>query len=167
MACSNETDLARVTAIADKSAPTVTQAILLIMYTFGTPRQIHSDQGLEFCNQLMQLICDKLNINRNATTPYHPQCNAAAERFNRTMGQFLRRALDDSNTSALDWELYLGPLKLSYNSGVSKSTRISPFYATFGFNSCLPLWVGTENDNLEPMANDKHADVFAKLHHAQ
>ena len=131
------TKLARVTAISDKSAPTVAQAIL---QTFGVPRQIHSDQGLEFCNQLMQIICDKLNINRTTTTPYHPQCNAAAKHFNRTMGQFLRRALDDSNTSALDWELYLGPLMLSYNSGVSKSTRMSPFYATFGFDSRLPLW---------------------------
>ena len=63
------TKLARVTAISDKSAPTVAQAILLIMYTFGVPRQIHLDQGLEFCNQLMQLFCDKLNINRTATTP--------------------------------------------------------------------------------------------------
>ena len=32
------TKMARVAAIADKSAPTVAQAILLIMYTFGLPR---------------------------------------------------------------------------------------------------------------------------------
>ena len=57
------TKMARVSAISDKSAPTVAQAILNIMYTFGVPRQIHSDQGLEFCNQLMKVICDKLNIN--------------------------------------------------------------------------------------------------------
>ena len=163
------TKMARVSAIGDKSAPTVAQAILEIMYTFGVPRQIHSDQGLEFCNQLMKVICDKLNINRTATTPYHPQCNAAAERFNRTMGQYLRKAIHDSESSSLDWELYLGPLMLSYNSGVSKSTRMSPFYATFGFDSRLPLWVGAENDhiNSEPLANDKHADMLARLHHAQ
>ena len=52
---------------------------------------------------------------------------------------------------------------LSYNSGVSKSTRMSPFYVTFGFDS------QAENDlvNTEPMANDKHADMLARLHHAQ
>ena len=85
------------------------------------------------------------------------------------MGQYLRKAIHDSESSSLDWELYLGPLMLSYNSGVSKSTRMSPFYATFGFDSRLPLWVGAENDpiNNEPMSNDKHADVLAKLHHAQ
>ena len=49
------TKMARVSAISDKSAPTVAQAILDIMYTFGVPRQIHSDQGLEFCNQLMKV----------------------------------------------------------------------------------------------------------------
>ena len=93
------TKMARVSATGDKLAPTVEQAILDIMYTFGVPRQIHSDQGLEFCNQLMQIICDKLNINRTTTTPYHPQCNAAAERFNRTMGQYLRKAIHDSKSS--------------------------------------------------------------------
>ena len=117
----------------------------------------------------MHVICEQLNINRTTTTPYHPQCNAAAERFNRTMGQYLRKAIDDSDNSSLDWELYLGPLMLSYNSGVSKSTRMSPFYATFGFDAKLPLWVGAENDhiNLPAMSNDKHADALAKLHHAQ
>ena len=83
----------------------------------------------------MQVIWDKLNINRTTTTSYHPQCNVAAERFNRNMGQYLRKSIDDSGYSSLDWELYLGPLMLSYHSGVSKSTRMSPFYATFGFDS--------------------------------
>ena len=81
----------------------------------------------------------------------------------------MRKAIDDSDNSSLDWELYLGPLMLSYNSGVSKSTRMSPFYATFGFDAKLPLWVRAENDhiNLPAMSNDKRADALAKLHHAQ
>ena len=101
------TKMAWVRAISDKSAPTVASAILSIIYAFGVPRQIHSDQGLEFCNQLLHVICEQLNINRTTTTPYHPQCNAAAERFNRTMGQYLRKAIDNSDNSSLDWELYL------------------------------------------------------------
>ena len=76
----------------------------------------------------MQVLCEKLNINRTTVTPYNPQCNC-------TMGQYLRKAIDDSDNSSLDWELYLGPLMLSYNSGVSKSIRMSPFYASFGFDS--------------------------------
>ena len=44
------TKMARVSAIRDKSAEPVAQAILEIVYAFGVPKQIHSDQGSEFCN---------------------------------------------------------------------------------------------------------------------
>ena len=116
----------------------------------------------------MTVLCRRLNIDRASMTPYHPQCNAAAERFNRVMGQYLTKAIADTEDSSLDWELYLGPLMLSYNSGANKSTRMCPFYATFGFDARLPLWIGVENDpqNDETVVNDDYADLLAKLHHA-
>ena len=136
------------------------------MYVHGIPEQIHSDQGREFNNELMEAICKGLDINHTSTTPYHPQCNAAAERFNRTMIQFLTKAIADSDRSTLDWELYLGPLTLSYNSGVNKSTRMSPFYATFGFDAKLPLWV--DDDYSTPaLDNADFAHYSSKLRHAQ
>ena len=159
------TRMTRLVAIKDKSALSVARAVLDLIYTNGVPDQIHSDQGREFCNEMMSAIYDSLQINHTTTTPYHPQCNAAAERFNRTMASFLTKALADSDRSSLDWELYLGPLMLSYNSGVNKSTRMSPFYATFGFSPRLPLW-GTE-DEAEPLQNDDYASQMAKIRRAQ
>ena len=116
------TRLCRLTAITDKSATTVADAILQWLYLFGIPHTIVSDQGKEFCNELAEHLYKALQIEHKTTTPYHPQCNASAERFNRTMVNFLRCAIFDSENSTLDWELYLGPLMLSYNSGVSKTT---------------------------------------------
>ena len=104
------TTLTRLTAIRDKSAATVSTAILDQMYTFGVPKVVISDQGKEFCNDLSKRIYDTLDINHTSTTLYHPRCNASAERFNRTMIAFLTKALADSDRSTLDWELYLGPL---------------------------------------------------------
>ena len=158
--------MTRLVAIKDKSALTVAAAILDLIYAQGVPDQIHSDQGREFCNEMMSAIYDSLHINHTTTTPYHPQCNAAAERFNRTMASFLTKALVDSDKSTLDWELYLGPLMLSYNSGVNKSTRMSPFYATFGFSPRLPLW-GTDDQDSEPIGNDDYATQLARLRQAQ
>ena len=100
--------MCRLTAITDKSAPTVAEAILQWLYLFGIPNTTVSDQGKEFCNELAEHLYRALQIEHKTTTPYHPQCNSSAERFNRTTVNFLRRAILDSDNSALDWELYLG-----------------------------------------------------------
>ena len=158
------TRMTKLKAIPDKSAATVAEAILDLVYVTGVPKQIHSDQGLEFCNELLQNIYRALDINHTTTTPYHPQANAAAERFNRTMVSFLTKAIADADRSTLDWELYLGPLALSYNSGVNRSTRMSPYYATFGFDPTLPMWQGLEE---QPVKSHTYAEALTKMHHAQ
>ena len=107
-------------AIADKAAKIVASAILDIMYVHGISEQIHSDQGREFNNELTNALCQGLDINHTSTTQYNPQCNAAAEKVNQTMIQFLTKAIAGSDRSTLNWELYVGPLTLSYNSGVNK-----------------------------------------------
>ena len=79
------TRLTRLVATKDKQATTVASAILRWIYTYGVPQRIHSDQGKEFCNEMMQIICRELDVDHTTTSPYHSQCNAAVERFNRTM----------------------------------------------------------------------------------
>ena len=161
------TRLTRLTPLPDKSAKTVSAAILQWIYLYGVPEQIHSDQGREFCNELAQHIYSALDIEHSTTTPYHPQCNASAERFNRTMNTFIARALKEAGRTTLDWELCLGPLMLSYNSGVNKSTRMSPFYATFGLNPKLPLWTGGFGEDDPAIKNDDYATHIGRLHRAQ
>ena len=158
------TRLTRLTPIPNKNAETVAAAILNWIYLFGVPQSIISDQGREFCNELSQNIMSALNIEHKTTTPYHPQCNAAAERFNRTMAEYLTKAIADSNSSTLDWELYLGPLTLSFNSAVNKSTRVSPYYATFGVDPKIPLWT-TDLDS--PITNHDFATDLHNLRNAQ
>ena len=44
---------------------------------------IHSDQGWEFENKVIQeLLC---GAHKTRTTPYHPESDGLVERFNRTL----------------------------------------------------------------------------------
>jgi transposase InsO family protein len=61
---------------------------------FGIPAQIHTDGGKEFVNKLLAELCELLNIQHSKTTPYHPQCNAQVEVFNKTVKKYLASYVD-------------------------------------------------------------------------
>ena len=61
-------------------------------------RQIISDRGKEFLNAVMQDLTKWLGVNHDKTSLYHPQTNASAERYNRTMKAYLTAMLSNEQT---------------------------------------------------------------------
>ena len=127
--------------LPNKEARTVAQALRdKWCMIYGVPGVIVSDQGLEFCNQIMTDLCEILGIDKRRTTPYHPQSNGQAERFNRTMIRYLAAILNQANQDSVAWTQYLGPLQFSYNTAVHKATLQPPFRVMFGYDPRAPLW---------------------------
>ena len=51
----------------------------------GCPKEILTDQGLEFQNQFFNSLCNLYGIRHKLSSAYHPQTNGLTERFNRTL----------------------------------------------------------------------------------
>jgi hypothetical protein len=80
------TKYAGVTAIANKAADTVADAIYKEWFSkFGIPAQIQTDRGKEFVNKLSAKLFQLLNVSHTKTSPAHPQCKAQLEVFNKTV----------------------------------------------------------------------------------
>ena len=125
-------------AIPNKEAGTVAKAIMDMWITrYSTPAEIVTDGGKEFANQLLDRLCLELGILHKQTSPYHPQCNAQVEVFNRTMRQYLQNTI---SAPYLDWEDLLPALRICYNTSVSKATRKTPFSLLFGMQARMPLF---------------------------
>jgi len=64
-----------VKALRDKSAKSVHEFLMEIVYRFGACDMIIHDQGKEFNNSLLGSLMEELNIKRAMTSAYHSQSN--------------------------------------------------------------------------------------------
>ena len=127
---------AEVIPIENKQADTVaTEIFNKWVCRFGSPIQIHSDGGKEFCNKLAEELFVKLNIQHTKTSPAHPQCNSQVEVFNKTVAKYLSSFVDQST---LDWEQYIPMLMFSYNTSYHSTIMTTPFELLFGMKPRLP-----------------------------
>ena len=95
-----------------------------------------SDQGREFCNDILKEMCYYLNIKKIRTTPYHPQSNGAVERVH----QVLRRMIGKlDNKRCKKWPDHLGTITHAYNSTRSQVTGYSPYFLMMGRRPHLPV----------------------------
>jgi transposase InsO family protein len=85
--------------LTNKRTETVAWALLATwICRYGWMNILHSDNGSEFVNQVMNNICDWLSIIRATTTAYHPQGNGMCERANRSLKQALTCLLLEHGT---------------------------------------------------------------------
>ena len=123
---------AELVAIPDKEATTVASALFSRwLCRHGLPLEIVSDNGTEFCNQVIEKLLTLLNIQKTTTTPYHPQSNAQVEVCNKTIAKYLKTKV---STDTLDWEFYLAPMMFAYNTRYHRTTKSTPFEITFGID---------------------------------
>ncbi|TPX38827.1 hypothetical protein SeLEV6574_g07598 [Synchytrium endobioticum] len=74
------------------------------------------------------------------------------ERVNAVLEQYLRCFVNDQQKN---WVKYLSLAEFAYNSAEHSSTKISPFYANYGFNPKMDFLA---NPSADALANDAAAD---------
>lgn len=124
--------------ISDHTAETVAKEMInKWISVFGFPTELYTDQGREFQSELMNVFCQKFEIAKKRTSPYHPQSNAVLERFHAQLGSMLRTYIDKANYKK--WVEYLSMLALAHNTAMNRHTRFTPFELMFGRKCTMPL----------------------------
>ena len=126
--------------LPDKTAHSVADAFFnQVVCRFGMPIVIHSDQGREFENKIMQELCILCGSHKTRTTPYHPESDGLVERFNRTLLMMLAMFAGKNRE---DWDDLLPAVMMAYRSSVHESTGFSPYRLMFGEECTLPMDIG-------------------------
>ena len=135
--------------VPNHTAQTVADKLMIeFISRFGTPRQIHSDQGREFESELFKVLCEKLGIEKTRTSPYRPNSDGLIERFNRTLKQMLTNFVNQHRN---DWDDHIPYVLMAYRATVHESTGCTPNLLMFGHEICLPLdlMVGSPSDRVQ------------------
>ena len=96
---------------------------------YGPPNELHTDQGANFISKLVKEVCKVYGIFKTRTSPYHPEGDGQAERFNRSMQDILYGL---HNHTPTEWDLLLPYASFAYNGTIHESTGFTPNFMWFG-----------------------------------
>ena len=124
-------------AMPNMEAKTVAKLLVEeVIFRFGTPYVIHTDQGVQFESNLFQEVCRLLQIQKTRTTPYHPQSDGMVERNNRTILTMLSAFVNEHQN---DWDEHLPYVSMAYRAAEHETTGNTPNYMMLGREVTTPL----------------------------
>ena len=139
-------------AIPDQTAETVAEKLVNeFISRFGTPLELHSDQGRTFESNLFQDVCKLLGITKTRTTPYHPSSNGMIERFNLTLANMISSFVDKNQK---DWDKNLPLLTAGYRSSTHETIGFSPNFLMLGREVRTPLEFSLDIDPIDEEPSD-------------
>ena len=94
----------------------------------GAPEVVHTDNGTEFSNRMIEQTCKGLGIFHTTNPVYLAQANPT-ERVNRVLKTMIVAFLRDDHK---EWDLHLHEFRFAYNTPVDGSLRVTPAFLNFG-----------------------------------
>lgn len=97
----------------------------------GLPDDIVSDRGPQFISKVWKSLWAAMEVDDKRSTAFHPQTDGQTERVNQVLECYLRCYVNfDQN----DWDQLLPYAEFSYNNSVHSATKMSPFFANYGYH---------------------------------
>jgi transposase InsO family protein len=131
-----------------------------IIYRFGVPNSIITDNGSQFTGRKFPEFCDKFHIRVDWAAVAHPQTNGQVEHANGMILQGLKpRIFDRLNKSSRKWLQKLPSVVWSLRTTPSRATGFTLFFLIYGAEDVLPmdLEYGSPNTTRTPTSEPARA----------
>uniref|UniRef100_A0A2N9J4N8 Uncharacterized protein n=1 Tax=Fagus sylvatica TaxID=28930 RepID=A0A2N9J4N8_FAGSY len=107
-----------------------------LIYRYGVPRYIMTDNGKPFYNSLMDQLCEKFGFKQYKSSMYNAPANGLAEAFNKTLCNLLKKVVERSKR---DWHERIGEALWAYRTTYRTPTQATPYSLVYGVEAVLPL----------------------------
>ena len=122
-------------ALPERSAEAAIELLEELIWTYGLPKYILTDNGAEFMSTKFQAALARYNIQHKRTSPGHPQTNGKVERLNHELIQRLQRMTVDDRDN---WDQYLRRALFAFHAHTNVRLGCSPFFLQYGVDPVLP-----------------------------
>ncbi len=113
-----------------------------VLFNFGFPQVIQTDQGTNFMSRLFKQVLSQLNIKHVTSSAYHPESQGVLERFHQTLKAMFSKYCAESGKG---WDEGLPLLLFAVRETVQESLGFSPADLVFGHTVRGPLKMLKEN----------------------
>ncbi|KAL0461072.1 UNVERIFIED_CONTAM: hypothetical protein Slati_0734400 [Sesamum latifolium] len=118
---------------------TIVDFILInIIFRYGIPRYIITDNGRPFYNKSMDKLCAQFGFKQHNSSMYNAAANGLAEAFNKTLCNILNKVVSKSKR---DWHEKIGEALWAYRTTHRTATQATPYSLVYGVEAVLPLKV--------------------------
>ncbi|XP_070050746.1 uncharacterized protein [Nicotiana tomentosiformis] len=107
-----------------------------IIYHFGIPRYIITDNGKPFDNRLMNKICELFGFKQRNSSMYNAAANGLVEALNKTLCNLLKKVISKYKR---DWHGRMEEAQWAYRTTLYTPTQVTPYALVYGVKVVLPL----------------------------
>jgi transposase InsO family protein len=106
-----------------------------IIYRFGIPQTITTDQGTQFTSSELRDFAESMGIKLVNSSPYYVQANGQAEASNKIMINIIQKKIDQKPKR---WHSVLNEALWAYRMAPHGATHASPYELVYGHHAILP-----------------------------
>jgi len=106
-----------------------------IIYRFGIPQTITTDQGTMFTSEEFEEFATRMGIKLLNSSPYYAQANGQAEASNKGVIKLIKRKID---VQPRQWHTTLNEALWAYRMACHGATKVSPYHLVHGHEAFLP-----------------------------
>ena len=128
-----------------------------IIYKYGIPRVLVSDNGKQFDNSAFRDYCSELGIKNHYSSPAHPQANGQVEVMNRTLLKIIRIRLEEVKGI---WPDELPSVLWAHRTTARTPTGETPFRLAYGVDAVILAEVRLTSYRVENYSEDKNKEVM-------
>jgi len=151
-------------ALKTKRAAEVAYHLLDIFTTFGAPNILHSDNGREFCNQVIENLCSMWpDVKIVHGKPRHSQSQGSVERANQDIENMLGTWMETNQLSK--WSEGLKFIQAMKNRAYHEGIKCSPYEAMFG--SPMKMGIATSAIPKDMIGSLRSEEDLETLLHSQ
>jgi len=127
------------------TGPGIAQLYLDNLYRwFGLPTKMISDRDPCFTSHFGKALMQKLGVQQNLSTAFHPQTDGLSERKNQWVEQYLRLV---TSMQPEDWTEWLSMATAVHNNRKNATTGVSPNQVLLGYDiPLIPDHMGLSNN---------------------